>query len=342
MIRRLPLIVCALFVLAARYVPGIGEWYATHLYPYVSYLLSACSSIFPFSLEEWIVIFSLLFLFIYPIAGIVCHHKKWIIVRREVEVAVGVIVWFYMGWGCNYFRSNFYTRSAVTPVQTDAMQFKEYLTDYADSLNLYYVAEVTLREEDAEALIKEQFRQLPEAYGLCQPQDFQHPKYLVFNRLYSAVGVLGYMGPFMAESQLNLQLLPAQYPFTYAHELSHLLGISNEAEANYWAYYVCITSSDPQLKYCGYYNLLPYLINNARTVLPPDDYQAWLSRIDHRAINDLKEQSRFWQQQQINWINNLQESFYDWYLKSNQIPSGRANYNQVVQMIMSVRNKDLD
>ena len=51
--------------------------------------------------------------------------------------------------------------------------------------------------------IKEIYRQVPSMYGLALPQDYQHPKQVWFNPLYSGVGVLGYMGPFFAESQLN-------------------------------------------------------------------------------------------------------------------------------------------
>lgn len=336
-IRYTVLLLCAFFVLATRYVTGVGEWYALHLYPLISYSLSAVSSIVPFSLEEWIVILSACFLLVCPIVGIVRKRSLWKVVGVELEIALGLYVWFYLGWGCNYYRTDFYSRCEVSPVTTDEDQFRKYLNEFADSLNLYYVEEIALSHTEIEQKVKDQFRQLSPSFGLCQPQDFQHPKYLVFNRLYSAVGVLGYMGPFMAESQVNLQLLPAQYPFTYAHELSHLLGISSEAEANYWAYYVCTNSPDPQLRYSGYFCLLPYLINNAYAILSAEDYQSWFSHIDAHIIAEMKAQSQFWRSQQITWVNDLQESFYDWYLRSNQVPSGRANYNQVVQMIMSVR-----
>ena len=53
------------------------------------------------------------------------------------------------------------------------------------------------------------------------------------------VGVTGSMGPFFCEFTLNGDLLPANYPATYAHELAHLLGITSEAEANFYAYQVC-------------------------------------------------------------------------------------------------------
>ena len=54
----------------------------------------------------------------------------------------------------------------------------------------------------------------------------------------SRVAVTGYMGPFFTEFNLNQELLSVEYPFTYAHELAHRLGIASEAEANLYAYLV--------------------------------------------------------------------------------------------------------
>lgn len=46
---------------------------------------------------------------------------------------------------------------------------------------------------------------------------------MLFTPLISMVGVTGSMGPFFCEFTLNGDLLPSQYPATYAHELAHLL-----------------------------------------------------------------------------------------------------------------------
>ena len=57
-------------------------------------------------------------------------------------------------------------------------------------------------------------------------------KEMLVPSLMSGVSVMGYIGPFFVEYNLNPQLLPVQYPATYAHEMAHVLGVSNEAEAN--------------------------------------------------------------------------------------------------------------
>ena len=83
----------------------------------------------------------------------------------------------------------------------------------------------------------------------------------------SGVGVLGYMGPFFTEYNLNPDLLPVQYPFTYAHEMAHVLGISSEAEANLYGFLVCSRSGVPEIRFSAYFALLPYVLSNAYGLL---------------------------------------------------------------------------
>lgn len=78
----------------------------------------------------------------------------------------------------------------------DEQAFRRFLASYTDSLNQSYTAEVKTDPERMQQEIKEIYRQVPSMYGLALPQDYQHPKQVWFNPLYSGVGVLGYMGPF--------------------------------------------------------------------------------------------------------------------------------------------------
>lgn len=71
-----------------------------------------------------------------------------------------------------------------------------------------------------------------------KPSGHLRAKPMLISPMMSSVGVLGYMGPFLNEFNLNRDLLAVQYPFTYAHEMAHVLGISNEAEANLYGFLV--------------------------------------------------------------------------------------------------------
>ena len=184
--------------------------------------------------------------------------------------------------------------------------------------------------------LKSLFASVAPQFGLARPRSYQHPKSVFFNGLYSGVGVLGFMGPFFSESQLNRDLLDVEYPFTYAHEYSHLLGVSSEAEANFWAYQVCIHSHEPLVRYSGYFGLLPYVLSNAYSLLPEEAYERFAARIRPEVWACLRERRAHWDALYSPFIGSVQNKVYSWYLKGNKIPSAQKNYAEVIGMILSL------
>ena len=338
--------------LVFRYVPGTGEFYARALYPVISAALSAVASVFPFSLDEWTVVLMAAGLVLWPVLARK-RGKSWKrIVLREIEWILWIYVWFYWGWGMNYYRDSVYERAGVRPAAYDRDVFKHFLYAYSDSLDSAFCA---ARENNPSAFvgtsaaggpgmhvgqiqeeIKGIYRHVPENYGLSRPYGYQRPKFTCFNFLYSGVGVLGYMGPFFAESHLNRELPEMQYPFTYAHELSHLLGISSEAEANFWAFNVCIRSSRPEVRYSGYAGILPYVISNAKALLERQEYLDWISSVDPAVIDMLRSEQEYWRSRYSPAVGRIQDALYTFYLKGNRIPSGQKNYAEVVSVLLSL------
>ena len=324
------------FVIVCRYMPSLAEGYAQIVYPPLSAALSAFSSIFPFPLMEVFVIGLILALIIYPIR----LRKKGIRLRkilfREGEILAWVYVWFYLGWGLNYYRYNIYTRLQTPPVAYEEQHFKDFLKDYTEQLNASYQPSTKMNEEELKQHVHAFYTQLPSTYGLAKPYTWQEPKDFIFTPIYSKVGVLGSMGPFFAEAQLNADLPEAQYPFTYAHEFSHLLGVSNEAEANYWAYRACTESNSPTLQYCGYFGLFPYVISNASSLLSKEEFQAWIRTIKPEIIKQYNEKNTYWRELYSPWIGEIQDFTYNLFLKGNKIPSGKKNYAEVIGLLLSL------
>lgn len=332
--RHIILIILFVFIIAARVNVSVGEWYATHLYPYISTSLSLLVSWIPFSMTEILVVGAVI-LMIYVLVRNIRHREKvWKIFIREAEIVVWIMVWLYFGWGMNYFRENIYTRGNFTRQAFDEVVFKQFMTDYADSLNNSYIPE-TVEMSVYENDIKERYSSVPDHYGLSKAKSWQHPKRLIFNRLYTAVGVGGYIGPFFGETHLNADLFPQQKPSSYAHELSHLLGVSDEDEANFWAYQICRTSDIPAVKYSGYYSLLPYVLSNASRVLNEDEYKEYVLSIRPEVRQQLTDQQNFWKSKYSRTLGKIQSVIYDSMLKVNKIPSGTKNYNQVVELIIA-------
>ena len=328
------------FVFAARFFMQIGEWYSTTLYPSISAALSWFASWIPFSLEEILVVSLSLALVFIIIAGVRRRDGFRKIFFRTCEILLWIYVWFYIGWGCNYYRESIYVRSGVERQTYDEEVFKDFIMDYADSLNFSYEAlpddSFYVGFDYLESLVKDAFAAMPSSAGLSVPRQWQHPKRLLFNELYSSVGVMGFVGPFFCETQLNNELLPDQFHFVYVHEYSHLLGVSSEDEANFWAYTICTRSDEPVLKYSGYYGILPYVIANAFRVLPEADYRQFVSSINPEIIADYNAQREYWNSRYSKSLGRLQSAVYDVFLKSNKVSSGTASYLEVIDMIISL------
>lgn len=337
-LRFLILFILLLFVGIARSHHYLGEFYATRIYPCVSDFLSHVSTLSHFSWEELIVCIFAVFLLR---SLLTLRRHNW---KRKLagftETALWLIAWFYWGWGLNYFRHSFYERMQINPVAYEDSVYQDFLQEYTRALNQSYRP----YSERIPALQWEQeiqniYQTVPPEAALCSPQAHFRPKRLAFNRLYSWVGVMGYMGPFLCEMQLNEELLPQQYPYTYAHELAHLLGVSSEAEANYWAYKVCTASSDPQVRFSGYLGILPYVMRQTYGNGNAEAYRQWTASIKPEILLLAQAENQYWRDRYSSWIGSIQNTVYETFLKGNQISSGQKNYGQVLSLIISEREQ---
>lgn len=157
----------------------------------------------------------------------------------------------------------------------------------------------------------------------------------MFTPFISMVGVTGSMGPFFCEFTLNGDLLPVNYPATYAHELAHLLGITSEAEANFYAYQVCTRSQAMGIRFSGYFSVLNHVLGNAQRLLPKEEYAKLLKRIRPEIIELAKANQTYWAAKYSPVIGAVQDWIYDLYLKGNKIESGRRNYSEVIGLLIS-------
>ena len=105
-----------------------------------------------------------------------------------------------------------------------------------EQLNEAYTPHTAVNPDVLRREVVVTYRHLAPGLGIHPPfDDRPHAKTMLFSPLASMVGVKGSMGPFFCEFTINGDVPPAEYPATYAHELSHLLGIANEGEANFYA-----------------------------------------------------------------------------------------------------------
>lgn len=332
------------FIVLCRYSRPAADFYSLRIYPAVSAVLSFISSAVPFSLGD-VTIATLIAVLITII--ILAVKRKWgwkKSLSRVFSLALWTFVWFYMGWCVNYSRSSIFMRAGKAPAAYEAEAFKAFLSGYTDCLNATYAdaAEQPAASDEStvEAEIKEFFGRVPAEYGLCSPKSYQHVKPMLLNWLQTSVGVTGYEGPLFAEFHLNSNLkngtLRSEYPFTFAHEYSHLMGVSSEAEANWWAYCACRASGIPDIRYSAYFSILAHVWNNASRVLQDDEFEAWRASLRPEVVDQLRSVQQFWRDSRNKTLDKVQSAVYDAFLKGNNISSGMANYSEVISIIMTL------
>jgi hypothetical protein len=328
------------FVFGCRFATPLADFYAERCYPVISGGLSLCASVFPFSLEELVVIgFIIAFLAVLVRA----IRKKEGVLRwlgKTARVAMWLVVWLYMGWGNNYFRTPLYPRIGIQRASYEEESFSRFLAEYTNALNGTAQNTASWDREALEADIKDFYSTKVSDYGYTRLRPWQRVKKPLLNPLYSSVGVLGFMGPFFCESQLNLDLPETEFPFTLAHELAHLAGVTSEAEANYWAYVYCRQSDNPAVRYSGHLALLPYVATSAASLLPEDAYLAWTGILAESVKEDSATLRQYWADKRIGIIDSAQRWLMDRFLRTNRVAEGARDYYGVIGMLMTMDRYD--
>ena len=360
------LLVLLLLVTLAKMIPLWGFIYTTRIYPIIGTLLSPISGFFPFAVGDIFIALSIAWVIFYPIYEIGLrkklarryfflaakkgsYPKKKVVFGRVAEYLLWVYAWFYIAWGLNYSQPNIYDRIGMKPVEVSEAKFKAFAYQYADSLNALSISEKSffsdsiaddgLKNRVWDAILKE-YNKIGYKEGINAPFN-QHPhaKTMVFTPISSMSGVTGSMGPFFCEFTLNGDILPHDYPATYAHEFAHFLGVANEGEANFYSYIVCTASADKQVRFSGYYHIFFHVLNNVFDILGEKEGERFLKHIRPEIIQLAKSDRRYWLSKRCKALDAAQDIIFDFYLKGNHVAEGRKSYSGAIGLILAWNEK---
>ena len=360
------LLVLLLLVTLTKMIPLWGVIYTTRIYPVIGTLLSPISGFFPFAVGDIFIALSIAWVIFYPIYEIGLrkklarrfiflaakrgsYPKKKAVFGRVAEYLLWVYAWFYIAWGLNYSQPNIYDRTGMKPVKVSEAKFKAFAYQYADSLNALSISEKSffsdsiaddgLKNRVWDAILKE-YNKIGYKEGINAPFN-QHPhaKTMVFTPISSMSGVTGSMGPFFCEFTLNGDILPHDYPATYAHEFAHFLGVANEGEANFYSYIVCTASADKQVRFSGYYHIFFHVLNNVFDILGEKEGERFLKYIRPEIIQLAKSDRHYWLSKRCKVLDAAQDFIFDFYLKGNHVAEGRKSYSGAIGLILAWNEK---
>ena len=333
---RLAVILLAVVAAVAPIPPDLIErWYSRSVYPTWQRAATSMSNVAPFALFDVLIV----------VVGVCVVWRVWRRLRNSrgrrmraaahaladvLAVAAVVYVVFLVTWGFNYRRvllrdTSSFDRGRVTAaalsrladaaVQDTSAMVRDGTAHAAPNLDLL-AREVHVTRDQLITY------RLPFAAGV--------PKRSALGLYFRWAGIDGMTDPILLETLVNPDLLPVERPFTLAHEWAHLAGWAHEAEANFIAWEAC-RFADAPARYSAWLAIIPYLMRD----LGQDGRRAFGAKLAPDVWRDLRAiAARAARASPV--VQRSAERVYDTYLKANRVPSGVANYGEVVTLILGM------
>ncbi|QIA06269.1 DUF3810 domain-containing protein [Draconibacterium halophilum] len=319
--------------LILRQQPRLVEtWYARGIYPQIAALLSNVSSIFPFSLDDVLYVVLLLM----PVALIVrvfTKSMKWKNAGKFLlNILAAAYILFYVLWGFNYFRSPLQERLELQDREPNTEEFVQFIHQYIQEVNALHCSFDSMDKKNVDELIEASYKELAPALHFDYPMGKRPDKQITFSGFYAKSGITGYFGPFFNEVHVNQKILPIEYPFVLAHEKAHQLGVTSEAEANFYSWLVCSNSSSQQIRYSANLFISFHFFRQSRGL---EAYQELVAEISPEVQTDINKIREHWNKLRNATMDKTASKLNDAYLKHNNIKSGIKDYTGVVDHVMN-------
>ena len=330
----LPIVALLVFFItrfASHFHEYIENWYSQKVYIIIAKSISAISALIPFSLDDLFYIFLILVIFIFTVFLLFRRISFRTSLKIILNILASVYILFYILWGFNYFRNNLNDRLDIKKQQPDTRLFTNELQALIQITNKNYCSFDNFNKSAIDSLIEDSYKKLAPILKIKYPQGLRKPKEITFSRFFAKAGISGYYGPFFNEVHVNKFVLPIEYPFVLAHEKAHQLGITSEAEANFYSWLVCSTSPSQQLRYSANLLILRFFLYQGTDL---GNYQEILKEFNENVKSDYRKIRENWEKLRNEKVDRIASKVNDTYLKSNQVEKGIEDYNDVVQLLM--------
>lgn len=342
-----------LLQLAARKVPGFGQWYAVTIYPLITGSLGRFMGIFPFSVTE-------LGLYLLIVLFVVSLVRSW---RRPLKILgrllFGASLLFFLftvNCGINYYRQPFSSLSGLTIQPSSSQELYDLCSWLVEQIQ-NSVRQLEDQASEENGFSGQTSREPLPSYGKLLEYGRQGqlamrrlgeefpvlagfypaPKPLLLSRILSVQQLCGVYSPFTVEANYNREMPLYNIPHTICHELSHLKGFMREDEANFIGYAACIHSEDLYFRYSGYLMGWVYA-GNALAQADPEGFAALRSALPQAALTDLSYNNAYWDAFQGK-VAEVSTRVNDTYLKLQDQQDGIQSYGRVVDLMLAYHRR---
>lgn len=181
--------------------------------------------------------------------------------------------------------------------------------------------------------LKEITDEVKKAYAIID-DDYFHPyfgntKGMFSSFLFREFQITGVTFAPFAEANINTLNTHSNIPLTVAHELAHTKGVMREDDANKLAFYVCLNSEHPYLRYSAYVGYFYQIEGIATSYYLTEEERSNLHPVSSELSKTRSYEYQFWKKHDLlgdigDWINNL-------YIKSSGVKEGTTSYSSGTQ-----------
>ena len=312
--------------------PGVTEaFYSQTFYPGIAFLLSFLSRWISFSLDDTfygLLAISLVVLLALVLLRKIRFGRFLLTIIQTLSICYVLFYWF---WGFNYYRSGINEQLQISKSKPDTVQFVRVLENLIAQTNASYCSFDSMTKSEISALVETSYQNNSTFLKLNYPQGTRTPKPISLSSFFAKAGIAGYYGPFFSEVQVNDNLLPIEYPQVLAHESAHQLGVTSEAEANFYSWLVCTRSDSQQLRYSANISMINYFLSQGRRL---HNFTDLVHQINRPVIDDMRKVQKHWADMRNERIDKAAGKVNDVYLKTNKVEKGIEDYFGVVQFVM--------
>jgi hypothetical protein len=216
-------------------------------------------------------------------------------------------------------------------IETDTVEFGKVLESLIQKTNASYCSFDNISYPEIDSLVEASYRDNSSFLKISYPQGHRRPKPITLSNFFAKASIAGYYGPFFSEVHVNDSLLAIEYPQVLAHEFAHQMGITSEAEANFYSWLVCTRSSSQQLQYSANISMISYFLSQSKHL---HGRKELIQQIQKPVIDDIRRIQDHWEKLRSEEIDEVAGKVNDAYLKTNKIEKGIEDYFGVVQFVM--------
>ena len=306
---------------------GPARWYGL--------VVSKVTGVIPFvSFTELLFVF-LFFLAVLLLVLMIVDFVKLMIISAickvlDIGIAVLTVLTVY-----HFSCEAAYNRKPMPlPYYSGDVERTEYIDIYnyfGNDLN-YCISQLEFKESGdvkTSMSLQDIAKEVKKAYGVINDPYFaSHSgavKPMMSSFIYREFQITGVTFSPLGEANIDTMNPTGDIPFTVAHELAHTKGVMREDDANILAFYDCLNSEHPFLRFSAY-NRYFYLIRSmgSGTYLTEEE-RAQLVSIDPAFNKYDKYERDYWNEHDLlkhvgDFINNL-------YIKSSGVEDGTSSYS---------------